>query len=431
MLLQTKTELMKVGTGQMLLDEPDTSGASNHPLALRMAAIAFITNNLSIACVWGSFSVLLGAVETRLGIGRELSTMAAPAINLSTAIFAPVVGMLASKYSLRLIMVAGSIFSVAGFALLALTDSYHLYLVAFGLLLGPGMAAGVVLPSTLVTRWFNVKRGRALGIVCAPIVIALVPLATTWMLSAFGLPATYAALAALSAIALAANLFVVDWPAEISARLVNTRGGADKTAPVPVAGGFTMLQFIESPSYWVLILAFIASITGSIVLTAHEVPMARSWGFSAALGATLLTIQSLAGIGGTVFFGWIADRIGGALTLIILVFDYAVLWLLLLLHPPFAGVVLIFALIGVHGAGVVPVIGVALSQAFGRESFGRAYGLANLINLPFSVLCVPAASIVYARTGSYSGAILGVAVFLAITGVLAMSARRKAPEKLV
>jgi hypothetical protein len=43
---------------------------------------------------------------------------------------------------------------------------------------------------------------------------------------------------------------------------------------------------------------------------------------------------------------------------------------------------------------------VALSEGFGRENFSRAYGLVNLINLPFSVVSVPAASMVYARTGS-------------------------------
>jgi hypothetical protein len=68
---------------------------------------------------------------------------------------------------------------------------------------------------------------------------------------------------------------------------------------------------------------------------------------------------------------------------------------------------------------------VALSETFGRESFSRAYGLVNLLNLPFAVLCVPAAALVYSRTGSYSGALIGELTFLALAGLLLLSSRRR------
>jgi cyanate permease len=391
-----------------------------------MAAIAFVHQNITIACVCGSFSVLLGAVETRLGVGRELSTLAVPVLNLATALLAATVGALAARLSLRLVMVAGAAFSVAGFALLALSASYPLYLIAFGLLLGPGMAIGVVLPPTLVTRWYVVNRGRALGIVTTPVVIAAMPLATTWMLQAHGLPLTYAMLAAFSAVSLVANLFIIDRPP----------GTAAAAAPVDAhgahgpatAGAITMAQLLRSARFWALTLAFMASAAGSIVLTAHMAPMARTWGYSATLAATLLSIQSFAGIAGTVVFGWVADRLGGARALALVVFDAALLWLLLLLHLPFAATAAVIALAGLHGAGAVPVLSVALSESFGRESFSRAFGLANLVNLPVSVACVPAAAMIYARSGSYAGAILVQAAFLLLASLLVMAARGRLPS---
>jgi MFS family permease len=400
----------------------ESTTGSNHPLSLRMAAIAFLNQNITVACLWGSFSVLFGAVETRLGVGRELSTLAVPVVNLTTAACASIVGVLATRHSLRLIMLVGTILSVAGFLLLALTASYPLYLVAFGLFLGPGMAVGAILPATLVTRWYVVNRGRALGIVCAPSVIVLVPLVTTWMLQSRGLPATYAMLAALSAVSVIANLFIVDRPPESSG--ASTASDAHGAHGPAAEGAVTMAQLLRSPRFWALSLAFIASVSGSIVITSHMVPMVRSWGLSATLAATLLSIQSFAGIAGTVLFGWVADRLGGALALAILVFDAALLWALLLLHPPFAATAVIVGLIGVHGAGVIPVLSVALSEGFGRENFSRAYGLVNLINLPFSVVSVPAAAMVYARTGSYAGAIVGQVAFLALGSFLVLSARR-------
>lgn len=389
------------------VDETETD-RKNDPRAVWMAAIAFLNFNVTIACVWGSFSVLLAAVEAKLGIGRELSSMAAPAVNLATAVFAPIAGFLVTRYSIRLVMLAGSVLGLAGFLLLAGSHSYTLYLVAYGLLIGPGMAAGVVLPATLVTRWFRANRGRALGIISAPLVVAVMPLITNWCLQSHGLSATYLMLAGFSAAIAIINLFIIDRPA----------GAAEPAAPAgakPARAGGS--GFLASARFWGLVFAYIASTTQSIVITAHMVPMARSWGISATLAATLLAIQSLIGIAGTVLFGWVADRLGAVLALMIVVFDAAVLWLLLLIHPPFIALAVIIGLIGLNGAGAVPVFGLALSQSFGRESFSKAYGIANLINVPFSVLCVPAAALVYASTGSYADAIIGVAVFLGLSSL--------------
>jgi MFS family permease len=396
-----------------------------------MAVIAFLHYNLTLACIWGSFSVLLSSVETRLGVGREASTMAVPLLNLTTALLAAMVGGLATRFSLRRLMIIGAALSVAGFGLLALTHSYPLYLFAFGALLGPAMAIGVVAPPTLVTRWHRVNRGRALGIVTTPIAVAVTPLLTNWMLQAHGVAATYGMLAALAALPLVANLFVAEPPKEAEeAQNPAFDHGASN------AGGPGMAQILRAPRFWAFALAFMASAAGSIVLTSHMVPMARAWGFSATLAATLLSIQSFAGMAGTVVFGWIADRLGGARTFALLVFDTALLWLVLLLHLPFPLTAALIAVIGLHGAGAVPVMSAALSEGFGAESFSRAYGLANLVNLPVSVVCVPAAAMVFARTGSYSGAIVAVSAFTLLAALAVVTAggvrsarpAREAPE---
>jgi MFS family permease len=399
------------------------SADRNHPLAFRMAAIAFMNQNISVACVFGSFSVLLSAVETRLGIGRELSTLAIPLVSLATAVFAPVTGMLATRYSLRLLMLAGAVLSVAGFALLSVTASYPLYLVTYGLLLGPGMAVGAILPATLVTRWYTAHRGRALGIVYTPIVIALMPPAATWVLQSYGLSATYAMLAILSVVTVICALFVVDHPPSVAS--ASTPGAEAGGHAAPAKPARSMVELLRTPRFWLLTFAFVASITGSIILTTQLVPMAESWGLPAELGATLLSVQSSVGIAGPFLFGWVADRLGGAMALAVVALDAALLWALLILHPTFAGTAVIVALIGLHGAAAVPVLGVALSEGFGRESFSRAYGLVNLLNLPFAVLCVPAAALVFSRTGSYAGALMGQAAFLGLTGVLLFSVLRR------
>ncbi len=402
----------------MLQAEDAPPGAKNHPAAPWMAVIAFINGNIVLACIYGTFSVLLSAVGARLHVSTALSTLGIPAVNLAIAISAPIIGVLAARISLRLLMLLGAALGVAGFLMLALTHSYPLYLAAYGLLIGPGMAIGVILPGTLVTRWFAVNRGKALGLVNTPIGMALMPLAINWLLQKHGLTASYLALAGLSAVSLVVNLFVLNKPPGYQAAQVVAHNEA---------AGMSMGALLGMPRFWVLLFAFIASSTSSVVLGAHMVPMALSWHLTATQGATMLATSSLVGIAGTVFYGWVADQIGGVLAIACVALVPAVLWLAMLAHPPFIEAVGLVGLIGLNGAGVVPVFSYALSEAFGRESFSRAYGVANLISLPFSVSCVPAAAVIFTRTGSYNGAIIAVAVFLGVTGLIALTAGRRRP----
>lgn len=397
----------------------DVTG-SNHPLAVRMAAIAFLTNNVAIGALYGSFSVLLGSVETRLGVGRELSTLGIPAINLAMAICAPVVGVLAARTSLRLLMTVGMGMIAGAFLLLGLTYSYPLYLLAYGLLLGPALAIGVVLPATLVTRWFTVGRGRALGIVSTPVLVAVLPLATAAALQMMGLTSTYFLLAALGGLAAVAALFIIDQPPTHGPAMQDDAAG--QAAP---AATISTQDILRSPRFWALSVAACAANTGSVILAAHMVPMAGTWGLTPTLAATLLATMSLVGIVGTILFGWIADKLGGPLALALIVFDGAVLWALLLLHPSYPVLLVLIGLIGLHGAGVLPVLSLTLSQTFGPENFGPVYGIASMINLPFSVACVPLAALAYTTTGSYSLAIIGQILFFGIATLLALSVRSK------
>ena len=75
-----------------------------------------------------------------------------------------------------------------------------------------------------------------------------------------------------------------------------------------------------------------------------------------------------------ILFGWVADRIGCVNALALIVLDGAVLCMLLLLQPPFPLLAILVGLIGIHGAGVLPVLGLVLSEAFGRDNFRRLQG---------------------------------------------------------
>jgi len=80
---------------------------------------------------------------------------------------------------------------------------------------------------------------------------------------------------------------------------------------------------------------------------------------------------------------------------------------------------------GLHIASVPTGFALAIAERFGAESFGRAYGISQLINLPFSVASVPLAAWIYVRTGSYANALILHIGVLVLAVILVLTIRRK------
>lgn len=399
-------------------------GAPNHPLAIRMGVIAGLSHNIIIGLIMGHFSVMLASAETRLGIGGEQAALGMPLVLLGSSLSAPLVGVLLAKYSLRWIMVLGALLTVAGFALLGLTDSFALYLLAYGLFLGPAVSlTGSISPATLVTRWFNRNRGLALGVVHLPIVIAVLPVALNWFVGSSGAVASYLTLAIITAVVLVPlTLLVVDHPP-----------GGEAPAPEPAAqrtadGSFSVAQLLSRPKFWAICIAATASMASSVTLGTLMLPMGTSWGFTRGEAALIQSVMAAVGIPGSVLFGWIVDKLGGAKTLALIAFNCALFWALLLLQPPYLATMLIMGLIGMHGAGAIPGLSRAIAELFGQASFSRGYGLNNVITLPFVGAAIIGSAGVYTATGSYAPALAAMAAFFAAAALLALYAASGRPS---
>ena len=388
----------------MLATVSDTAqDAPNHPLAVRMGAIAFLSHNVIIGSIFGTSGVLLRPLQERFQVSTELSAAGVPLVILGSAVLASVAGVLAARFSLRSLLAGSAAISACAWLLLAFTQSYLVYLLAFGLLLGPAMSlAGAVLPPTLVTRWFSRHRGLAIGLVHLPVIVTIMPVAGNWVIEHYGVETLFLLLAGLSGfVLLPVTLLVVDHPPGETAREATSMAHA-----APEAGGLSVAQLLKSPVFWALAMAVGAINTSSVLLGVHLVSMGESWGFTRDVSALLASIMAMVGILGSILFGVVADRIGGGRALALVTFDAGLLWLVLLLGLPFPVVAVVVGLIGMHGAGAIPSLSRAISDALGAASFSRAYGLATTVTLPLMVIGVVGTGTVYRLDGNYVVAIL-------------------------
>ena len=398
-------------------------GAPNHPQAKWMGLIAGLSHNMVIGSLMGSFSVMLASVETRMGVTRAESSSVGGLVIFGSAIIGAFVGPVMAKYSLRPLMFLGAALMVAGFVILAFTTSYPLYMASYLLLFGPSMAlAGSVGPATLVTRWFTSNRGLALGLVHLSLVVAVMPLLCTWILENWGAQATYLTLAVLVGVILfPATLLIRDYPPGAAAT------SATQARPAPAApDSLTVPQILAAPAFWAIAIAAGLIITSIMMLTFNMIQIAGSLGITGYDAAFLQAIMAFSGMAGSVLFGWVADRIGGARGLALLALNSAALLMLLQFDMPYAARAVVIGLLGLHGAGMIPNVSRALAHSLGAGSFSRAFGLQAALSVPFTIVGIWAMGAAFDATGSYDFALTGIAVLMLATIPLAFFAARRA-----
>jgi cyanate permease len=415
----------------MLIAEGADSNRPNHPKSIRMALIASLTFNIGVGSIMGTPGVLLPHMKAYLGVSTEMASAGLLAAMVASAVFAPMIGALAARFSLRWVLGIAALLLAGAWTLLGLSRSYPLYMLAYGLMFGPTMAVvASVLPPTLVTRWFNRNRGLAIGLVHLPIMVAIMPLATEWLISHIGLQHTFGVLAVLPLVTLLpAALLLIDWPPEAELPPVTSAIGsepaADQITPSePHGHSLTILQLLSRPRFWALSLAAAMPNTSSTLLGLHLVSMAESWHIAPLAAAGLASIMSLVGMVGAVAMGFVADRIGGARALALISACDAVLWMLFLTGLPYAGLAAVIGLIGLFGSGCIPSICKAFAENFGRATFSRAIGLMVPISLPLLFAGLIGPGMAVRIHGNYTPVVLVMACGFVLTALLAAFSTR-------
>lgn len=399
---------------RITVDSPEVS-----PLARRMLIIAFLMQSTTVACLYGPFTVMLTAVEERTHAGRDVTSLGMMLVSLSSGLLSPLAGYLSQRLSLRLLAIVGLSLSAMGYALLAASSSIVAFLAAYAVLIGPGSClCNLVVPSVLVTRWFSVHRGRALGILHMPIVAMITPIVVVHLLERYGLPTDYLFLVGLIVLLVIPALFIIDRPSRFDGVL----DPAPAQALPQATQRRTLIPVISRPVFWALSLATACVLASGMTLGTHLVPMVTQWGIPKTQAATLVSFGSLGSIAGALLCGWLADMIGGARTIALICLSCAAMWGLMLLHPSYVPLAVVVGMSAVGLAGVVPAFTLTLSRIFPAEGFGSAFGAGNLVFMALSPTMAPIAGSIFVRTGAYTDVILLLIAILAAGVVLAVSA---------
>ena len=367
--------------------------------AWRMVALGSLAQNIAIGLSIGSFGVLVLAIEQQFHASRAVASMGASIVVAVMGLLAPVVTVLIGRWSIRTTMMTGVILGSIGYVALALAPNLWFFLAAYGLFVGVGaLLAGSFPASILVSNWFPGGSGRALGVMMIPLGAMLVPLVCAPVLEAVGLRQLYMLMGAATLLMLPILLLVKDRPALLSDPADGPlEAQPHRAATVPLRGA----EILSAPHFWLLIFG-VGLLDGSgMIQVSQLVAIAAEQGLSLRESTLLLSVSGGAGAIGSLLFGWLADRVGGAGALLINGIVQAVAWGAFLLHPAMGFLVVDVILMGLASAGVYSASVAALSHQFGSHNLLRTLGLAGMFGIIPTFLSPPVAGLLREYSGSY------------------------------
>ncbi|PWW23414.1 sugar phosphate permease [Geodermatophilus normandii] len=256
----------------------------------------------------------------RAEFGWSVSTIsAAVAVNMALyGLTAPFAAALMERFGIRRVVVCALLLTALGSGLTVLmTASWQLVLLwGFAVGLGTGSMA-LSLVATVTGRWFVARRGLVSGILTAggatgqlvflPVVAAVAQTGGGWRAASLGTTA-----AALAVVPLVAWL-LRDRPRDVGAV---PYGGtaADDVDPVRTGAARNALRGLaeaaRSRPFWLLAGGFfICGLSTNGLVQPHFIPAAHDHGMPVTTAATLLAVVGVFDIAGTVFSGWLTDRV--------------------------------------------------------------------------------------------------------------------------
>lgn len=391
-----------------------------------------VTEMLAIGSTSYAAGLFVLPLEQELHLSRADSSSSIPILFAGGAIAAPLVGYALDRFPVQWVMSLGAALLCAGFMIVAATSSPLVMALALFVPAAAGfIAIGPLTTTTLMSRWFYRRRGRAFGIAAVAtsgggfLVVPLLSLAITdygWRTALFG-EAIVIALA-VSALAL---LVVRNGPGDLHLESHPENAGRPQaelnTSPRAANAVWSHGRILASRNFWTIgfTLAAISGINQALVITV--VPYAIGLGFSQASAALLISGFSITAAVTKVASGALADYFDRRLIMVLSTVAMLFAVLVLASSQAYVGFFAASCLAGFALGCMLPSSAALVAVCFGSPSFGTVMGWMYVGVGVASIVLVRFIATMFDRTGGYDAAFLGFAALAALAALMAFLVR--------
>ena len=346
--------------------------------------ITFLIIGTVLLGVQLSFGVFFKSIAGEFNLTRTVTSSILSTNIILASMCAFLGGWASDRYGPRTVVLSMGILVGVSLLLTSQVSSPWQLFITYSLLLSIGTGAAFVILAATTARWFDKKRGLALGIAGSGQglgTIVMAPLATYFIVNLDWRMAyiVIGIIAWLTVIPL--SLLLKKDPAEIGAQPDGTSSHLHdiaSEAKSSQSSTFSLSKILRNRNFWFILFMWIFFASGKFLIFTHLVPHATDLGFSAGEAATVLSLIGVTIIVGRVFIGSISDKIGRKLAVIIcaLLLTATMIWLIYLVE---LWMFYLFALFfGFATGGFACCVGALIGDTFELDTIGANMGMLEI-----------------------------------------------------
>jgi MFS family permease len=390
-----------------------------------VGAVLVITTATS-GLAFYNLSILLAAFVAERGFPVGLASSATATFFLASGIGGLIAGRLADRTDVRLTICAGAVVGAACLASVGLlSEVWQLF--AFHLLFGLSHGiAGLVPVTTVIARWFNLRRSLAFSIGSTGLSLGGIVVAPALALAIerHGLAGTAPWMGVAMLLGIVPVALFVLRPSPQSMGLHPDGLTRAETAAAPPQASATYADALRSGYFYVVSAAFFFLLGAQVGAITHLFRLAstRAGAETAALALAVMAAASTIGrlAGGAVLLKVPAR----SFALLMMALQAASLVVLALAHSPaaiLAGTTVFGATMG-NSLMLHPLL---LAECFGVRDYGRIYSTSQMVTVVGLATCPALIGLLYEASGGYHVPFLGVAALTLVgLAILAAFSRR-------
>ena len=372
-----------------------------------VVVLVFLTIGVTLYGIRFTFGIFFKSIESEFELTRAATSAVISASMVLSGVSAFIAGWALDKYGPKIVVLMMGLLTGLSLVLTGFTDSLWQIFITYSLLLAMGLGALFVVPMSVVSRWFDKKRGLALGIASSGVGLGMVIMApfATYLIANFEWRTAYTVIGIIAwVVVIPLSRLLKKEPSEIG----ELPDGVQSKPPVPAgavndnqSSFLTLSQAFKTRSFRVALIMWPLYSSNVFFMMTHLVPHITDIGFSPATAASILSLLGGTTIAGRVLLGNISDRIGRKLTVSICALLQAGSLALLVWGQELWMLYLVAFAYGLGFGGMSPVLAALAGDTFGMGSIGAILGMLEVSFGFGGALGALIGGIIYDVNGSY------------------------------